>query len=200
MQPFNLSLGPRLALALLSGLLTFPAILLDAALGPENYPPVFSWWIILHGLTFGLLVMAPFVVTDTGRGLRVAVLAIAGILIYDVAVRIPDLVAIDLIGDTGHFVIAGVSGALLVATAVRFIAPLAVTPVYWGLALLAGVVGGLVFSLAFVVCDWNRCASAWLVLPYSAGWITWQSLVCVAMFVGIRRDKASGTAYGVSVR
>ena len=200
MQAFNLSLGPRLALAALSGLLTFPAILFDSALGPETYPPVFSWWIILHGLTFGLLVMAPFVTSDNGRYLRVAALAIASILIYDAAIRIPDLVDINLIGDTGDFVIAGVSGALLVATALRFVAPLDVGPVYWSLVLLAGVVGGLVFSQAFEVCDWDRCASAWLVLPYSAGWICWQALVCAAMFLGTRRDRVPGAAYGVSVR
>ena len=61
MQVFNLALAPRLALAALSGILTLPSILIDSALGPDLYPPVFSWWIILHGIFFGSLVMAPFV-------------------------------------------------------------------------------------------------------------------------------------------
>ena len=90
--------------------------------------------------------------------------------------------------------------ALLVATAVRFIAPLQVAPVYWGLAPLAGVVGGLIFGQAFNVCAWDRCASAWLVLPYAAGWISWQALVCIAIFVGSRRIRAPDSAYGVNLR
>ena len=50
----KLSLTARLLLAATSGALTLPAIRIDSALGPESYPPVFSWWIILHGLTFGV--------------------------------------------------------------------------------------------------------------------------------------------------
>ena len=200
MQFFKLALAPRLALAALSGILTYPANLLDTAMGPESYPPVFSWWLILHGLLFGLLVMAPFVTDHQYRRLRVMVLAVASIFIYDLAIRIPDLIAIEILGDTGDFMVAGVSGAVLVATAVRFVAPLTVTPAYWGFSFLAGLVGGLVFSQSFTVCDWDKCAEAWMILPYAAGWIVWQSLVCTAMFLGIRRGELSAGTYGLSVR
>jgi hypothetical protein len=200
MQLFNLSLAPRLALAALSGLLTYPANRLDTLLGPESYPPLFSWWLILHGLIFGLLVMAPFVTRNHRRGARILALAIASVFIYDLAIRIPDLIEIEMLGDTGDFIVAGISGAVLVATAVRFIAPLVVTPAYWGFSFLAGLVGGFVFSLAFEVCEWDQCAETWMILPYAAGWIVWQSLVCAAMFLGVRRKELSPGAYGFSVR
>ena len=200
MQFFNLPLAPRVALAAISGILTYPANRLDTAMGPESYPPIFSWWLILHGLLFGLLVMAPFVTDRRHRGTRVLVLAVASIFIYDLAIRIPDLIAIEFLGDTGDFMVAGISGAVLVATAVRFVAPLRVTPAYWGFSFLAGLVGGFVFSQAFEVCDWDKCAEAWMILPYAAGWIVWQSLVCAAMFLGVRRTEIAERTYGLSVR
>jgi len=200
MQLFNLPLAPRLALAALSGILTYPAIRLDTAVGPESYPPIFSWWLILHGLLFGLLVMAPFVTSRRHRGTRVLVLALASVFIYDLAIRIPDLIAIEILGDTGDFIVAGISGAVLVATAVRFIAPLTVTPAFWGLSFLAGLIGGFVFSQSFEVCKWDNCAEAWMILPYAAGWIVWQSLLCAAMYFGTRRTAMSPGTYGLSVR
>jgi hypothetical protein len=200
MQFFKLPLAPRLALAALSGILTYPANRLDTLMGPESYPPLLSWWLILHGLLFGLLVMAPFVTRSQHRGIRVLALAVASVFIYDLAIRIPDLIAIEILGDTGDFIVAGVSGAVLVATAVRFIAPLEVTPAYWGLSLLAGLVGGFVFSRTFEVCEWDRCTDAWMILPYAAGWIIWQSLVCTAMFLGVRQKKLSPGAYGFNAR
>ncbi len=200
MQFFNLPLVPRLALAALSGILTYPANQLDTAMGPESYPPIFSWWLILHGLLFGLLVMAPFVTSRQQRVTRVLVLAVASVFIYDLAIRAPDLVAIEILGDTGEFVVAGISGAVLVATAVRFVAPLTVTPAYWGFSFLAGLIGGFVFSQAFEICEWDKCAATWMILPYAAGWIVWQSLVCAAMFFGVRRTEVSPGTYGLSVR
>ena len=200
MQFFKLSLAPRLGLAVFSGVLTYPANRVDALLGPESYPPLFSWWLILHGLAFGLLVMVPFVTASRRRGVRILALAVASVFIYDLAIRIPDFIAIEMLGDTGDFIEAGVSGAVLVATAVRFIAPLEVTPAYWGLSVLAGLVGGLVFSRTFEVCEWDKCADAWMILPYAAGWIVWQSLVCTAMFLGRRRNELLAGAYGFSAR
>lgn len=200
MRFFKLSLAPRLALAALSGVLTYPAIRLDTFLGPESYPPLFSWWLILHGLVFGLLVMVPFVTGSHHRAVRILALAAASVLIYDLAIRTPDLITIPTLGDTGNFIVAGVTGAALVATAVRFIAPLEVTPAYWGFSVVAGLIGGIVFSRTFEVCAWDKCADAWMILPYAAGWIVWQSLVCAAMFLGVRRNYLSPGAYELSVR
>ena len=114
MSFFKLSLAQRLVLVTFSGILTYPSIRLDTALGPEAYPPFFSWWIILHGLLFGALVMAPFA-TANRRYLRAIALAIASVFIYDAAIRIPDLIDIGLIGDTGDFIVAGISGTCSVS-------------------------------------------------------------------------------------
>ena len=200
MQPFNLPLGPRLALAMLSGLLTYPAILIDSALGPQSYLLNFSWWIILHGAIFGVLVLVPFITSDTHRTLRAVALVVASVVSYDAAIKIPDLVELNLPGDLGDFLVAGVSGALLVATAVRFVAPLRVGLPYWSFAFLAGAIGGFVFAMTFNVCDWDSCSSPGLVLVYTSGWAVWQSLVCAALFVGSRRLSEDHGAWGASVR
>ena len=200
MQPFNLSLGPRLALAVLSGLLTYPAILIDSALGPLSYPPIFPWWIILHGAIFGVLVLVPFIASDRHRTLRAVALVVASVVSYDAAIKIPDLIDLNLPGDLGDFIVAGVSGALLVATAVRFIAPLRAGLPYWSFTFLAGAIGGFVFAMTFDVCDWDNCSSPGLILVYASGWAAWQSLVCGALFVGSQRSPAEHGAYGASVR
>jgi hypothetical protein len=197
---FNLPLMPRLALAAMSGALTFPSNRLDTALGPETYPPLFSWWLVLHAVFFGLLVMAPFVTAPRHKVLRVFALTVASIFSYDAAMRIPDIVPSNLITDTGDFMLAGLTGALLVATAVRFIAPLRVTPAYWTYTSAAGLTGGLIFSQAFKLCDWDQCRMAWLIMPYASGWIAWQSLVCAAMFLGARQPERNQPPYGLSVR
>lgn len=197
---FNLPLTSRLALASISGALTFPANRLDTMLGPSSYPPLFSWWLILHAVFFGLLVMAPFVAARRHRGFRILALTAASVLSYDAAMRIPDIVPSNLITDTGDFMFAGFSGAMLVATAVRFIAPLRVAPAYWSYTAAAGLAGGLVFARAFELCDWDRCHTAWLILPYASGWIVWQSLVCAAMFLGLRQADRDQVPYGLRTR
>jgi hypothetical protein len=197
---FNLPLVPRLALAAISGALTFPANRLDTVLGPGLYPPVFSWWLILHALFFALLVMAPFVSTVRNRGLRIVTLCVASILSYDAAMRIPDIVPSNLITDTGDFLLAGITGALLVATAVRFISPVRVRVGYWAYTTVAGLAGGLIFSRTFGLCDWDQCRPAWLIVPYASGWIAWQSLVCAAMYLGVRQAENDRLYYGLRVR
>lgn len=187
MKFFDLSLAPRLALAATSGVLTYPAIKLDAALGPDTYL-LFSWWLILHGLLFGMLVMAPFVADAKHRVLRVVALAVASVFIYDAAIRAPDLVRIEFLGDTGDYLLAGITGALLVATAVRFIAWRRATLRYWGLVFVAGIVGGYVFSHSIEVCAWDRCDAIWEIPLYLSGWITWQILVCAALYLGLHRE------------
>ena len=197
---FNLSLAPRLALAAISGALTFPANRLDTWLGPGMYPPLFSWWLVLHAVFFALLVMAPFVSTPRYRRLRIVTLCAASVLSYDAAMRIPDIVASNLISDTGDFMLAGVTGALLVATAVRFLGPLQVRSGYWVYTAIAGLAGGLIFSRTFGLCDWDQCRTAWLILPYASGWVAWQSLVCAAMYLGVRQAENDRLAYGLRVR
>ena len=196
MRITDLSLPPRLGLAVLSGILTFPAILVDSALGPTTYPPVFSWWIILHGLLFGFLVMAPFVTSRHRRRLRAVILALASVLIYDAAIRIPDLVALEFLGELGDFIVAGVSGAVLVATAVRYIAPLAVAPAYWVYCIIAGLAGGAIFAYTFGACDWDQCSPSWRVVPYAFGWVAWQALVCAAMYTGRNRPETTARIRG----
>ena len=124
----------------------------------------------------------------------------ASVLIYDVAIRIPDLVVVKPMGETGHFLVAGISGAVLVAVAVRYIAPLVVTPAYWGYCIFAGGFGGFIFAHTFAACDWDRCSPAWNLVPYVSGWIAWQVLVCGGMYLGRKRAVGAGADYGLNFR
>ena len=197
---FRLTLAPRLGLVMLSSLLTYPAIRLDDALGHETYPGFLSWWVIFHGLLFGFLVMGPFVSGRGYRALRVIVLAIASVFIYDLAIRIPGKIPLTIVGDLDDFVIAGMSGALLVAMAVRYVGAVEVRPCYWANCLIAGLLGGLIFTSTFEICSWGNCASPWLILPHVSGWTAWQSLVFLALYSGSRQAHEAQSGYGLSVR
>ena len=61
-----------------------------------------------------------------------------------------------------------------------------------GRSALAGLVGGLLFSLTIDICAWDSCSAPWKILPFTSGWIVWQGLICAAMYLGLRRDDASG--------
>jgi hypothetical protein len=191
MPQFTPSLATRLALVVLSGLLTYPAIKLDSILTPDNYPPIFSWWMILHGLSFGALVMVPFVSARSYRGLRIAALIATSITSYYLAIEFSSLDDFAILTERVQFIIAGTTGAILVALATRFIAPLRIRTAYWYFIVLAGLVGGIIFSFTIEICFWEKCNAWWQVLPYTAGWIIWQGLVLLAMHFGTQRDSAS---------
>lgn len=184
----DISLLPRLALAALSGLLTYPASLLGDALDRFGPAPVLEWWIILHGILFGALVMTPYISSDKRIALRATAMIIASVLAYYAAIKLPELLVIPFDEDAIAFIESGVIGAGLVALATRFIAPLSTLARYWGLTLLAGVIGGAIFSQTFDDCVLDSCDSLIKILWYSFGWIAWQMLVCAAIWVGIRHD------------
>ena len=187
MDFFKLSLKPRLALAVISGALTYPAERLDTLYLGDVPSPLFSWWLIFHGAIFGILVMAPFVDVRSLRSLRVIALIVASIFSYDAAMRVPGIRPSSIIFDPVSFMFAGLTGALLVATAIRFIAPLRAGPEYWAYTAAAGLSGGLIFYFTFDICDGGPCRSAWQIIPYASGWIIWQTLVLLAMYEGQKR-------------
>ncbi len=188
MQHFNPGLAVRLILVLISGLMAYPAIKLDSFLTPDRYPPIFSWWLILHGVLFGALVMAPFVSTSRHQALRRVALILSSVLSYYIAITFASLDNFAILTEPAQYVLAGLTGAILVATATRFIAPLKIRTAFWVLVVTAGLVGGAAFSVTADVCFWDKCTAWWHVLPYSAGWIIWQALVFLAMYMGSKRD------------
>ena len=190
MPQFNPSLTTRLLLVVLSGLLTYPAIKLDTFLTPDRYPPILSWWMLLHGVVFGALVMAPFVSASNYRGLRIAALIVASAASYYIAIEVASLDDFAILTERVQFMIAGLTGAFLTVAATRHIAPLKVRPAYWLWSAVAGLAGGAVFSFTIEVCFWDRCNAWWHVLPYASGWIAWQGLVCLAMVFGQQQDSA----------
>lgn len=196
MRRFKATLANRLGLVLISGLLTYPAIKLDSLLTPDRYPPVFSWWMILHGVLFGALVLAPFVSHGRFRALRIVTLVFASVLSYYIAIEIAGLRDFQVFRVWIQYTIAGVSGAVLVATATRFVAPLVVHANYWLYTTLAGLIGGALFSVTAEVCFWDDCRSLWQVLAYSSGWVIWQGLVFGAMYASVRRSPDSLVSQG----
>jgi hypothetical protein len=190
MPQFTPSLATRLTLVVLSGLLTYPAIKLDTILTPDNYPPILSWWLILHGMSFGALVMAPFASAQSYRGLRIAALIAASIASYYLAIEFASLDDFAILTERVQFMLAGTTGAILVALATRFIAPLRIRAAYWYFTVLAGLLGGFIFSFTIEICFWDKCNAGWQVLPYASGWIVWQGLVLLAMHFGAQRDSS----------
>jgi hypothetical protein len=193
MLHFNSGLAARLILVTVSGLMAYPAIKLDSFLTPDRYPPVFSWWLILHGVLFGALVMAPFVSTERHRGLRRVALTLSSVFSYYLAITFASLDGFAILTEPAQYILAGVTGAVLVATATRFIAPLKIRTAFWILVVSAGLAGGALFSVTSSLCFWDKCADWWRVPPYSAGWIFWQVLVFLAMYMGSERDSGDCT-------
>jgi len=199
----DISLRIRLALAALSGMLTYPATLLGDLLDQFGQPPIFEWWVILHGTLFGAMVMAPFISSHKHVALRVTAMIISSVIAYYAAIELPEIIPLPIDSEVAAFAEAGAIGAVLVALATRLIAPLAApldspldSPLsaplstharFWGLTLLAGAVGGAIFSQTFSICALQACDSFAELISYSFGWIAWQMLVCAALWLGVRR-------------
>lgn len=188
MKIIDLSLPTRLGLAALSGLLTYPAFMLSDALDAVWQPPILDWWKILHGVLFGALVMVPYISSKDRLGLRATALIISSVVAYVAAIEVPNLISPPIGGEVAEFMEAGVIGAVLVAVATRFIAPLVTRPRYWGFTLVAGIIGGAIFSQTFGICVMDSCDSLAKISPYSLGWVTWQMLVCAAIWFGTGHD------------
>ncbi len=189
MTSSRLSLPLRAGLAILSGTLAWPLIRLNAWLSP--YPGyISSTWIVLSVAIFSLLVLAPFVRRRRYRALRLTVLVLGSVLVYRTAFAMPAHLDIELLGDAGPFVVAGIAGSVLVAVLVWLVAPLRVAPRYWSLSIVAGLIGGLVFYRALASCEWIACGRPWSTLPILYGWIVWQVLVSMAMHIGSEADRS----------
>jgi len=197
MRIFGLSLPSRLALAALSGALSQPTILLGEVLDRIAAPPILEWWVILHGVLFGALVMTPFILSQSQVAVRTTAMIIASVLAYLAAIELPDIIGLPFGGEVGAFSQAGVIGAVLVAIAVRIIAPLKIHTRYWGLTLLAGAIGGAIFSQTFGVCVLDSCESLAEFVAHSFGWVAWQMLVCAALWLGVRHDRQDIVSAGV---
>lgn len=199
MNYFNLDLPQRLALVVVSGLLAYPAMVVDESLNSLFKPPLIDWWVILPGAAFGLLVLAPFLSGRDRRGLRIAGLMIAGIAGYELAINVPDWLPFGDRGESTNFAIAGLTGALLAALAVRWIASLTPRGAFWPMVVAAGIVGGFAFEPLFNLCMVADCDSVWLVLAHSSAWIIWQGLVFLALHYGRRPASVPAeSASGVS--
>lgn len=139
------------------------------------------WFHYAAGAVFGALVLGPYA-APSRRVARIAVLAVAGAVIYWLAVRfvaeapIPYDVIVSLVA-------AGSLAALLCGVAVIVIAP---RPFGWKLVPLlfaAGALGGAAFKL--------RVPDDELLL---VGHSTWQLLVCLALHYGFRSGSLTSSS------
>jgi hypothetical protein len=167
------SLVFRLALALASVIAYVVFARLVETLEPiEAVPDTSLWFHYAVGAAFGALVLGPYVPVAP-RALRIAALALAGAVIYRLAVWFVTE------GPIGYdalvsFVLAGAGAAVLSAIAVAAIARRAFGWRLLVLPLAAGAIGGATF-------DMNIPADPYLLVGHAA----WQLLVCLALHLGV---------------
>lgn len=191
MPPSRHSLSLSIGLAALSGALAWPLIQINAWLSP--YPGYLNTtWVMVAVAIFSLLVLAPFVRSHRFRSLRLLVLVAGSILVFRVAFAIPAHVEVEIFGAAGPFILAGIAGSVLIAVLVWLVAPLEVAPRYWSLAIVAGLIGGLVFYRALASCGVSECGP-WSMLPILFGWIIWQVLVGIALHIGSETKRPAST-------
>jgi len=163
----------RAVLALLSGLSAGPLLHLEEMFGVDPLGPV---GYALTGGIFGFLVLGPFTVDYAWWYGRVLGLVIGSIAIYALVVElaVAGYGPLELQSSTA-VIVSGIAGALLVGGLTKILAPLRTSPRYWLALLVAGVLGGFVFSLLF------ESQSAFVV---SLGYVSWQVPVFLAQSWG----------------
>lgn len=129
----------------------------------------------LVGGIFGFLVLVPFIDSKTWWYGRVAGLVVGSILIYAFVVQLAIASYGSLDSDIA-VILSGVIGALLVGLLTKLLAPLRVSVKFWLYALLAGVFGGVCFSLLYESSE----------VLVAAGYLAWQLPVFIALYLGIR--------------
>jgi hypothetical protein len=178
---FDRGLACRLGLALVSGYCAWPAGLLGDQLEELLPLPFSSWTNILVGALFGVLVLAPRVTGQARRGVRIAALVVAAILIYTLAVWLAVINWGPLhLNGRAAVMASGVLGACLVTGAAILWAPLRAPRIIWAWAVAAGLVGGAVFHYA-ISADTGPAA-----LVIGTGYAVWQVLVAVGLENGAR--------------
>ncbi len=139
-----------------------------------------SVWMHVIAVIFGALVMAPYVAASRHRILLTLAMCIASAVIYYLAV----LFVTD--GPFSHesivpFLLSGGGAALLVGLTVVVLAPQRFRWSLLPLTLAAGIAGGAAFDLSI-----GRESE----FPVIAGHLLWQTLVCVALHLGLRPAQA----------
>ena len=131
---------------------------------------------VLVGGIFGLCVLVPFITSPLRRMERVLGLLVGSILIYIVAVKlaVKGYGPLQLGGNAG-IVTSGVLGAMLVGVLTKFIVPLRTTKRFFMYVPVAGLIGGVLFSML-----WNSKYEAVTAIAY----IAWQLPVFLALYFG----------------
>lgn len=178
-----MSLRKRMLLAAVSGLASWPIMYFLDRADPAGLSQ--GWWVGYYfstGAAFGALVLAPFATGDRYWTLRVGSLVLGSILIWTLVGEL----AVEQYGPLGlsqnaSVVVSGVLGALLVGVLLKLLAPLRTATGFCLFVAVAGLFGGLLFSLA-----WESRHEA----VVTSGHIAWQVAVCIALYFGITNTKS----------
>jgi hypothetical protein len=141
----------------------------------ETVPDTGLWFPFVAGAIFGAFVLMPYVGADR-RTLRIALLCVAGALVYRLAIWFVTGGPLDY-DLLVSFVITGAGAAALCALAVTLIAPQPVQTLAVVFALVAGAIGGATFDIK-IAADPNMVV----------GHGIWQLLVCLALHAGFGRQ------------
>lgn len=173
MKYYNLSLTKRLLFSTISGAMIYPLSFLENN-NPTLYADI-SLIDVIIGAVFALFVMMPF--QKRKNWFKSILLIVASIAIYTSMMRLAvsnyNLFSLHL----SHVVsvsLSGGFGALLTGIAVQYIAPIRLRSTAYPLLIILGLISGYVFSTTI---------NSNSVLINSAGYIIWQTLVCLSIAV-----------------
>jgi hypothetical protein len=166
----------------------------------------FLWWAMVEtadslsygdylrfasGGVYAALVLVPYLPSHKGGfKFRALGLMLVGVLSYWSAITITAVVDVPrvwMLNEQGvAFEVAGIVGAVIIGIGARLLVPLALR--WWGWLLLmgAGLLGALVLDLGFgagpgVLAGFNY-------LYWLPGHVTWQVLVCLALYYGSEHE------------
>jgi hypothetical protein len=197
----KLPLSARVGLAAVSGMLYWPALMLDDSLGIAagngggyRGRVLFAWAVL-----FGVLVLAPYAWNRPVRVVRAIALCAASSLIYFAAFEFVIVSSVNSGVEVSSYLLAGGAGALLSALAVWLIGGNRLTGLGWAYVLVAGVAAGALFAMfkGCVGASLNTFGYVGRCYPYTASFhAVWQVLVCVALYLGVREQPVVGQKVG----
>jgi hypothetical protein len=188
---FGAGIRMRLACALLSSMLWYAMVEFS-----NQVSGVLTTWSLFHatGAVFGALVLVPYLADLQGaKKLRALLLLLCGVLSYGLAMyrfQAGWILTSPFPSDRAYLAMglgeAGILGAMIVGIGARVAVPLSLRWYGWLMLAVAGCVGGLVLSTGYVA-GIGHSLGEFNYVYWLPGHITWQVLVCVALFYGSTR-------------
>lgn len=190
-QFFGAPIQLRMVYALIASLLWWAAVGIVGL--PSRYTGGHSG--LVTGAVYSALVLLPYLPNLEGaHKLRALALLFCGVLSYWSSITLfvwlgnfgfPG-VPTSMPGTVILMGLAGVNGALVIGIGTRLLVPLVLRRAGWLMLMAAGLVGGMILGISFLASI--GLAGAIDYRYWLPGHVTWQLLVCLALYYGSERS------------